>query len=81
MPELTFSKVSDFKQFCDANKLDPTIDLLPKKHSNMRGEFFHELKGQMSLNGMTVNFSVEEHLVKKDKLFKREEGYLLSELN
>ncbi len=80
MPGINFLKVSELVEFCNTNKLDPTVVVTPKKHSNMRGEFFHVVSGMLDLNGMLLEFNVEEHLVKKDKLFKREEGYKLSEI-
>lgn len=80
IPKIVFDEIEEFKQFCKKNKISPRVFIEPKKHSNMRGEFFHILSGEMSLNRIKMLFCIEEELVKKDKLAKKEEGYEFSDI-
>ncbi len=79
-PKIVFNEIEEFKIFCKKNKISPKVFIQPKKHSNMRGEFFHILSGEMILNKIKMIFEIEEELVKKDKLLKKEEGYLFSDI-
>lgn len=78
--KITFNLIEEFKTFCISNKIQPKVYIQPKKHSNMRGEFFHLLSGELLINEIILKYEIIEELMKKDKLVKKEEGYLFSDI-
>lgn len=72
---ISFGTINEFKQFCTNSNNFPALSVHGKKHSNMRGEFFHEISGTINMHGTTLIFKINEPLVLKTKLIKQEEGY------
>lgn len=77
---ISFNSIKEFNKFCDNAKIYPILKVESKKHSNMRGEFFHYISGILLLHGIEFKFEINESLVLKEKLAKVEEGRLYSEL-
>ncbi len=77
---ISFGTINEFKQFCINSKNYPTLSIYGKKHSNMRGEFFHEVTGSITMHGTDIVFKISEPLVLKTKLNYQEEGYQFSEI-
>jgi hypothetical protein len=80
MTSLNFSDIFNFISFCKEQKINPIINLIPKKHQNMRGEHFHELFGNLTFNSTIFEYTISGYFITKEKFKFKEEGYLITEL-
>lgn len=77
---MSFKTLKNFTEFCEKSNINPILDIDVKKHSNMRGEFFHFISGELKLNETDFNFKIKEPLVLKSKLYKQKGNFTYADL-
>lgn len=76
MSKIILRTVAEFKAYCKSLNITPHIQLQPKKHQTMRGEFLHEIKAQHDV----FDILIDEPVAYKEKRQPLEQGYKLSEI-
>ena len=76
MNKIILRTLADFKAYCNSLNITPHIQLQPKKHQNMRGEYLHQIQAKHDV----FDILIDEPVAYKEKRQPLEEGYKLSEI-
>ena len=63
--KIIFKTLTELKSFCKRGKIIPELYISSDKHSNMRGEFKHQISGQLKSHQTEFFFTVKEQLILK----------------
>jgi hypothetical protein len=75
MSKIILKSLTEFKTYCKSFNITQ-IQLQPKKHQNMRGEYLHEVSAKHDV----FDILIDEPVAFKEKRKPIEEGYKLSEI-